>query len=68
MFSYWENDTNKRPRGLDALLGHLLVKRIPVTFQLINTKIPEYLSQIKVDTRSSKTGNVPNDPKLTLNT
>ncbi len=21
---------NKRPRGLDALLGHLLVKRIPV--------------------------------------
>ncbi len=36
---------NQRPRGLDALLGHLLVKRIPVTFQLNNTKIPEYLSQ-----------------------
>ncbi len=36
---------NKRPRGLDALLGHLLVKRIPVTFQLSSTKIPEYLSQ-----------------------
>ncbi len=35
----------KRPRGLDALLGHLLVKRIPVTFQLSSTKIPEYLSQ-----------------------
>ncbi len=35
----------KRPRGLDDLLGHLLVKRMPVTFQLSNTKIPEYLSQ-----------------------
>ncbi len=42
------NDTktcNKRPRGLDALLGHLLVKRIPVLFQHSSTKIPEYLSQ-----------------------
>ena len=36
---------NKRPRGLDALLGHLLVKRIPVTYKLSSTKIPEYLSQ-----------------------
>ncbi len=36
---------NKRPRGLDALLGHLLVERIPVMFQLSSTKIPEYLSQ-----------------------
>ncbi len=36
---------NKRPRGLDALLGHLLVKRIPVMFQLSSAKIPGYLSQ-----------------------
>ncbi len=36
---------NKRPRGLDALLGHLLVKRIQVMFRLSSTKIPEYLSQ-----------------------
>ncbi len=36
---------NKRPRGLDALLGHLLVKIIPVMFQLSSTKIPEYESQ-----------------------
>ncbi len=36
---------NKRPRGLDALLGHLLVKIIPVTYQLSSTKIPKYLSQ-----------------------
>ncbi len=35
----------KRPRGFDALLGHLLGKTIPVTFQLSSTKIPEYLSQ-----------------------
>ncbi len=40
-----EENIYKRPRGLDALLGHLLVKRIPVTFQLTSTKIPEYLSQ-----------------------
>ncbi len=38
-------NNNKRPRGLDALLGHLLIKRIPVMFQLSSTKIPEYLSQ-----------------------
>ncbi len=36
---------NKRPRGLDALLGHLLIKRMPVIFQLSSTKIREYLSQ-----------------------
>ncbi len=36
---------DKRPRGIDTLLGHLLVKRIPVTFHLSSTKIPEYLSQ-----------------------
>ncbi len=36
---------NKRPRGLDALLGHLLVKIIPVTYQLSSTKIHKYLSQ-----------------------
>ena len=37
--------TEQEPRGLDDLLGQLLVKRIPVTFQLSNTKNPEYLSQ-----------------------
>ncbi len=37
--------SNKRPRGLDPLLGHLLIKRIPVMFQLSSTKIPENLSQ-----------------------
>ena len=36
---------NKRPRGLDALLGHLLYKRIPVRCKLSSTKIPEYLDQ-----------------------
>ncbi len=36
---------NKRPRGLAALLGHLIVKRIPVMYKLSSTKIPEYLSQ-----------------------
>ncbi len=30
----YNHSSNKRPRGLDALLGHLLVKRTPVTFQL----------------------------------
>ncbi len=43
---YWdEKKKNKRPRGLDVLLGHLLVKIIPVTYQLSSTKIPKYLSQ-----------------------
>ncbi len=60
---------NKRPRGLDDLLGHLLVKRIPVTYQLSSTKIPKYFhGKSKVDTRLSKTGNALNDPKLNLNT
>ena len=40
-----KKEENKRPRGLDTLLGRLLVKRIPVTFQLSSTKILEYLSQ-----------------------
>ncbi len=33
------------PRDLDVLLGHLLIKRIPVMYKLSSTKIPEYLSQ-----------------------
>ncbi len=40
---------NKRPRGLDALLGHLLVKRIPVMYKFSSTKFPAYLNS-KVDT------------------
>ena len=36
---------NKRPSGLEALLGHLLANRIPVTYQFSSIKIPEYLSQ-----------------------
>ncbi len=60
----YENNYNKRPRGLDGLLGLLLVKRIPAMHKLSSTKIPEYLSQGLV----LKTGNAPNDPKLTLNT
>ncbi len=36
---------NKRPRGLDTLLGHMLVKRVPIMYKLSSTKIPEYLSQ-----------------------
>ena len=35
-------DPNKRPRGLYALLGHLLVKIIPAMYQLRSTKIPKY--------------------------
>ncbi len=58
---------NKRPRGLDALLGHLLVKTTPVTYQPSSTKIPKYFhGKSKVDTRSSKTGNSLNDPKCEL--
>ena len=37
--------TNKRPRGLDALLDHLLVKRMPVMLKLSSTEITEYLTQ-----------------------
>ncbi len=47
---------NKRPRGLDALLGHLLDKRISVKYKLTGSsaiKMAENLSQ-EVDTRSSK--------------
>ena len=40
-----KNKKNKRPSGLDALLGHLIVKIIPVTYQLSSTKISKYLSQ-----------------------
>ncbi len=36
---------NKRPNGINALLGHLLIKRIPVMYKLGNTRIPEYLSE-----------------------
>ncbi len=39
------NINNKKPMGLDVLLGHLLVKRIPVMYQLSSTKISEYLSE-----------------------
>ncbi len=35
----------KKPRGPDDLLGHLLVKRIPVIYKLSSTKLPENLSQ-----------------------
>ncbi len=35
---------NKRPRGLDALLGHLLVKGIPVMYELSSTKILEQVT------------------------
>ncbi len=35
-----ENE-NKRPRGLDDLLGHLLVKRMPEMYKLSSTKISE---------------------------
>ncbi len=35
----------ERPRGLDVLLGHLLVKRIPEIYKLSTTKISQYLSQ-----------------------
>ncbi len=48
LWDYW--NINKRPRGLDALLGHFLVKRIPVTYQLSSTNIPKYLHKY---TRSS---------------
>ncbi len=34
-----KKNNNKRPRGLDALLCKLLVKRIPVMFKLSSTKI-----------------------------
>ena len=44
---------NKRPRGLDALLGHLLVKKIPEMYKLSTTKIPEYLSQEQIQGRQS---------------
>ncbi len=39
-----DKNRNKNRRGLYALLGHMLVKRIPVTYKLSSTKIPEYLS------------------------
>ncbi len=35
------NDSQEA-QGLDVLLGHLLVKRIPVMYKLSSTKIPEY--------------------------
>ncbi len=39
---------NERPMGLDALLGHLLDKRIQVRYKLSSKKISEHLSQKKV--------------------
>ena len=42
---------NKRPMGLYALLGHLLVKRMPVMFKLSSTKISEYLTQKQIQGR-----------------
>ena len=36
---------NKRTRCLHTLVGHLLVKRMPVLYNLSSTKIPEYLSE-----------------------
>ena len=62
-----KKNRKKRPRVLDVLLGHFLVKRVPVTYQLSSIKDP-WIFQSKVDTGSSKTRNAPNDPKLTLNT
>ncbi len=56
---------NKRPRGLNDLLDHLLVKRMPVMHKLSSAKIPEEFNS-KVDTRSSKAGKAPNNPKLNL--
>ena len=47
------------------MFGHLLVKRMPVMYKINITKIPEYLAQ-KVDIRSSKTVNAPNDPQTDL--
>ncbi len=38
-------EINKGSRDLAILLGHLLVKRMPVMYKLSSTKIPEYLSQ-----------------------
>ena len=48
VFGDLPKNCNKRPRGLDHLLGHLLVKIIPVTYQLSGTKIPNYLSQKQI--------------------
>ncbi len=33
-------NNNKRPRGLDPLLGHLVVKRIPVMYKHSSTNSP----------------------------
>ena len=54
---------NMRPRGLDAVLGHLLAKRMPVMHKLSSTK-DTWIFNSKVDTRSSKARKAPNDPKL----
>ena len=45
---------NKRPRNLDALLGHLLVKRILVMYKLISYYKNPWIFKSKVHTRSSK--------------
>ncbi len=41
----YASNKDKRPRGLDILVGYLPVKLIPVMYKLSSTKIPEYLSQ-----------------------
>ncbi len=45
------NCYDKRPRGLDTLFGHLLIKRIPVMYKLSSTKDP-CIFKSQVDTRS----------------
>ncbi len=51
---------NKKPRGFDDLLSHLLDKIVPVKYKLGSAKIPEYF-QSQIDIRSSKTENTPTD-------
>ena len=57
---------NKMHRVLDALLGHLLDKIIPVRYKLSSTKLPEYLSHKY--RQAVKTGNAPNVPQMNMNT
>ncbi len=38
----YANYLNEMPRGLGALLGHLLVNRIPVMYKISSPKITEY--------------------------
>ena len=43
--------SNKRRSGLDIVLSYLLDKRIPVSYKLCSTKIPEYVSQKQIQCR-----------------